>query len=213
VAVVAGLEDTFDADCAAALEAALERFHDAGWTVTTVDIPLWRSAWQIESMLLATSVPHFVRTGWQGRWTETTEASLPWDPHPTQLVALWMLAAEALGDRANDYHHLAATGRAALRRQTLAAFERAEIIVTPTTPTLPPLKAPLRPGSMLATTSGAATPVPTSTLTTPANLTGIPALAVPFGETAEGLPRSVQLHAPHGCDAWTFSAARICLGQ
>jgi Asp-tRNA(Asn)/Glu-tRNA(Gln) amidotransferase A subunit family amidase len=212
IGIVTGLEATYGPDGADALEAALAGLRAAGWSVEGVDIPLWASAWEIESMLLATSVPYFVRTGWQGRWTAGTEPAIPWDARPTQLVALWMLAAEALGERANHYYHLAATQRAALRRQTATAFSRVDLVVTPTTPTPPPRRAPLRADSMLATTSGAATPVPTSTLTTPANLTGIPALAVPFGTTGGGLPRSVQFHAAMGEDQLLFRAATEIAG-
>jgi amidase len=207
VGVVSGLEATYDDEGAAAMTEALARFRGAGWTVEMLEVPLWSSAWEIESMLLATSVPHFVRTGWQGRWVEAAEPAISWDAQPTQLVALWMLAAEALGDRANDYYRLAASCRAELRRQAAYAFSAVDIILTPTTPTPPPRRSPLHAGSVLATTSGAATPVPTSTLTTPANLIGIPALAVPAGDTPEGLPRSVQLFTSLGRDNSLFSAA------
>ncbi len=205
--IVSGLESGYDAAGAAAMDEAVARFRSAGWSIASVSLPQWSSAWLIESMLLASSVPHFARTGWQGRWLEQAEEPLPWDVKPPQLVTLWILAAEALGDKSNGYYRLAHTRRQLLREEVQSAFETVDAILTPTTPTPAPKRAPRVPGSLLATTSGAATPVSTSTLTTPANLAGIPALAFPMGVSDDGLPASVQLHAPIGRDSWLFAAA------
>ena len=41
-----------------------------------------------------------------------------------------------------------------------------------------------------------------------ANLTGCPALAIPFGKGYDGLPIGIQLMAPHGCESRLFAAAR-----
>lgn len=205
--IIRGIKQDYDADGAAAVGEAVSRLTAAGWAVSEVDIPLWRSAWLIESMLLTTSVPYLARTGWQGRWFPGAEMPMPWDPRPPQLVTLWILAVEALGDRANDYYRAAQRHRQLLSEQVRIVFNSVDLILTPTTPTVAPRRAPVKEGSLLATASGAATAVTTSTLTTPANLTGIPALALPIGETAEGLPRSVQIHAPFGREAWLFEAA------
>ena len=45
--------------------------------------------------------------------------------------------------------------------------------------------------------------------TTPASLCGHPALAVPFGQTVDGLPLSVQLVTRRGEDATLIAAARL----
>ena len=49
----------------------------------------------------------------------------------------------------------------------------------------------------------------TSTLTTPASLTGIPALAMPYGKDSTGLTCSVQLHARDGDEATLFSLGAV----
>ena len=41
-----------------------------------------------------------------------------------------------------------------------------------------------------------------------ANLTGCPALAIPFGKGYDGLPIGIQFMAPHGCEPRLFAAAR-----
>jgi amidase len=209
VGLVEGVEYGCDEGTRAALKSAAQHLNAAGCTVETIEIPRWRDAWEIESLLLASGVPYLIRTGWQGRWCMPTDPPVHGDARPPQLIALWSLALEALGTKSNEYHWIAQQARQRLARATEAALQRVDVLLTPTTPSTAPRIAPKIDGDLLATSSGGATPVITSILTTPANLTGVPALALPCGRDADWMPCSIQLHAAADRESTLFSAARI----
>jgi Asp-tRNA(Asn)/Glu-tRNA(Gln) amidotransferase A subunit family amidase len=94
--------------------------------------------------------------------------------------------------------------RTLMRHRVAAAFEEVDAIAWPTVPAVaPPLEAPL-------------VELPSGTLTADqanvrgaglANLTGIPAVSVPVGFNAEGLPIGLQLQASWGRDELLLDAA------
>ena len=97
------------------------------------------------------------------------------------------------------YYGRAQAVRARLRADFDAAFQRFDFLLTPTTPEV-------------AFPIGAKTDDPLSMylsdiFTAPANLVGIPALAVPSGFSREGLPLSLQIMAPHFAERGLFRAA------
>jgi len=97
------------------------------------------------------------------------------------------------------YYGRAQAVRARLRADFDAAFQRFDYLLTPTTPEV-------------AFPIGAKTDDPLSMylsdiFTAPANLVGIPALAVPSGFSREGLPLSLQIMAPHFAERGLFRAA------
>jgi aspartyl-tRNA(Asn)/glutamyl-tRNA(Gln) amidotransferase subunit A len=111
-----------------------------------------------------------------------------------------MLGTFALSSGYYDaYYGRAQAVRAKLRGDFAAAFERFDFLLTPTTPE-PAFKI------------GAKTDDPLSMylsdiFTAPANLVGIPAIAVPSGFSREGLPLSLQIMAPHFAERAMFRAA------
>ncbi len=97
------------------------------------------------------------------------------------------------------YYGRAQRVRAKLRHEFGEAFRRFDALLTPTTP---------EPAFPI----GAKTEDPLSMylsdiFTAPANLVGIPALAVPSGFSAEGLPLSLQIMGPHFAEQALFRAA------
>jgi aspartyl-tRNA(Asn)/glutamyl-tRNA(Gln) amidotransferase subunit A len=97
------------------------------------------------------------------------------------------------------YYGRAQRVRAKLRHEMSEALRRVDYLITPTTP---------EPAFRI----GAKTDDPLSMylsdiFTAPANLVGIPAIAVPSGFSAEGLPLSLQIMGPHFGERALFRAA------
>jgi aspartyl-tRNA(Asn)/glutamyl-tRNA(Gln) amidotransferase subunit A len=117
-----------------------------------------------------------------------------------------MLGTFALSSGYYDaYYGRAQAVRALLRQQFNDAFARFDFLLTPTTP---------EPAFPI----GAKTDDPLSMylsdiFTAPANLVGIPALAVPSGFSGSGLPLSLQLMAPHFGERALLRAAAFFEGE
>jgi aspartyl-tRNA(Asn)/glutamyl-tRNA(Gln) amidotransferase subunit A len=111
-----------------------------------------------------------------------------------------MLGTFALSSGYYDaYYGRAQRVRAKLRHEFAAAFQSFDYLITPTTP---------EPAFEI----GAKTDDPLSMylsdiFTAPANLVGIPAIAVPSGFSQAGLPLSLQIMGPHFAERSLFRAA------
>jgi len=106
---------------------------------------------------------------------------------------------------ADAYYKRAMAARRAIATQFEAAFEQADVLLSATTPT---------PAFRLGEKS--ADPVAMyvcDVLTVVANLAGVPAVSIPAGVTASGLPLAVQLWARAGHDAVLLGAARLLEGR
>ena len=117
-----------------------------------------------------------------------------------------MLGTFALSSGYYDaYYGRAQAVRAKLRADFDAAFQHVDYLLTPTTP---------EPAFPI----GAKTDDPLSMylsdiFTAPANLVGIPAIAVPSGFSKEKLPLSLQIMAPHFAERELFRAAAFFEGE
>ena len=113
-----------------------------------------------------------------------------------------MLGTFALSSGYYDaYYGRAQAVRAKLRSDFAAAFARFDYLLTPTTPET-------------AFPIGAKTDDPlamylSDIFTAPANLVGIPAIAIPSGFSRERLPLSLQMMAPHFAERVLFRAANF----
>ena len=111
-----------------------------------------------------------------------------------------MLGTFALSSGYYDaYYGRAQRVRAKLRHEIVESFRTFDYLLTPTTPET-------------AFRIGAKTEDPlamylSDVFTAPANLVGIPAIAVPSGFSAEGLPLSLQIMGPHFGERALFRAA------
>jgi len=80
-------------------------------------------------------------------------------------------------------------------------FERVDVIATPTAPG-PAFKIGEKIGDPLAMYLE-------DIFTVPVNIGGVPAISVPSGKTAAGLPLGVQLTAAHGREDVLFTLGRV----
>jgi aspartyl-tRNA(Asn)/glutamyl-tRNA(Gln) amidotransferase subunit A len=113
-----------------------------------------------------------------------------------------MLGTFALSSGYYDaYYGRAQAVRAKLRADFHAAFARVDYLLTPTTPE-PAFPIGARTGDPLAMYLS-------DIFTAPANLVGIPAIAIPSGLSRERLPLSLQIMAPHFAERALFRASNF----
>jgi amidase len=121
-------------------------------------------------------------------------------------LKVWLLAGRWLHDHYfSTYFGKAQNLRRALRDEISAALTTCDLLVTPTTPHTAPTLLD-RPGTDAELLARGTT---MSGNTAPLNLSGHPALAVPCGVDAAGLPVSMQIIAPHFADAMCFRAGSV----
>jgi aspartyl-tRNA(Asn)/glutamyl-tRNA(Gln) amidotransferase subunit A len=103
-------------------------------------------------------------------------------------------------------YHQAERARVLIRNQVWSALGRHDLLLAPTAPTPAPLiastKAPLQSGDAAARRFSTR-----RSFTTPASLAGVPAVSLPCGFTAGGLPIGLQLIGRRFEDATVLRAA------
>jgi len=98
------------------------------------------------------------------------------------------------------YYNKALLVREKIREEIIKTFEKVDLIATPTTPT-PAFKLGEKLDDPVAMYL-------CDIFSAPANLSGVPAIAVPSGVTREGLPLSIQFMAPHFRENYLFEVGK-----
>lgn len=174
------------------LDDCVARMHASGCAIVPVSIPE-------ASRALSTYM------------TLTTVACVPW-LHPyvsTGRAGEEVVRRHAIGLELTRHprHREAVVGRRRLRRQTRHALTRCDVLLSPTMPTT----APLLDGEISEQQFADPMAAPyTDCWTVLANLTGLPALSLPLGDTkTDALPAGMMLSGPPGSDRMLLSLAHM----
>jgi len=187
-------------DVLEAFERACDELRAQGAVIETVSIPLWTHAWSIESALLTFTSRAMIDSGGVGYfhkgriapgWIETTTSQFRNTADDYAIFGkLNLLAAEHMRDQYLGSHYAKAQNlRIELTRQVSEALGSLEALITPTIPTVAGELELERHDlfGMLPRIAGS------SIFNTCAlDLTGHPALTVPAGAGAHGLPVGFQ---------------------
>ncbi len=196
-------------DARESVEAVRERLFDAGATDVPLSMPITSGSIPIYYVVApaeaSSNLARFdgVRYGIRERgdslqdlYARTRDAGFGAEVKRRILIGTFALSA----GYADAYYKKAMSARAALRDGFRAAFEEADVIVSGTTP-------------QSAFRIGEKTDDPLSmylcdVLTVAANLAGVPAMSIPCGTDASGLPLGLQVWAPLGREDRMIAVAR-----
>lgn len=188
-----------DGEVRAAVEAAIEQYRKLGAAVVDISLPHTKytiacyyliCTAEASSNLARYDGVHFGhRSADPGDFIEMVAASRSEGFGP-EVIRRIMLGTYALSSGYYDAYYLKALKvRTLIARDFRAAFEKCDVIVSPTTPTA---------AFRLGEKSGDPLQMYLADIyTTAANLAGIPAASIPCGFTSGGLPIGLQLMAPH----------------
>ncbi|MFM7535217.1 MAG: Asp-tRNA(Asn)/Glu-tRNA(Gln) amidotransferase subunit GatA [Acidimicrobiales bacterium] len=210
VGIIDEMRTGIDPDVWARVEAAAEALTHAGATVGTVSVPAVTyglTAYYIVAPAEASSnLARYdgVRYGLRVDASDTATMNARtraagFGPEVTRRI---MLGTYALSAGYYDaYYGKALKLRRLMAQEFAAAYDRFDVLLSPTSPTV-------------AFPFGAKTENPlamylSDVCTIPSNLVGHPAMSVPFGTGAHGLPVGVQLLGPGLSEPVLFRAARV----
>jgi amidase len=197
------------------LALATEALKGEGAEIGQVSIPLWRDGLAMFLPAIGHLFSDVFRSEGQGTGhlgaydTDAMDAFARVRRREASLLAeqvkSWLVADRYIHERyfGVPYARLH-NARLALRRDITAALGEWDVLITPTLPMTAPRL--LTGTASFAEVSGR-TAAKLCFNTAPLNLSGHPALSVPSGADADGLPTAVQLVAGHFADATAFRAA------
>lgn len=204
-------------DVLAAFHDAVAVLKTAGATVDAVSVPLWQAAWAIELGVFAFNGRATVDSGGTGYFrrgridigaaaTRAAQARISHDDLAI-MARLMLLISEHMREEYLGVHYGKAQNlRIELGNQVQAALDGRAALLTPTTPTVAAEVTTERQSllSMLPHMTGSAV-----LNTCPLNLTGHPALTVPSGPAADGLPAGIQFIARHFDEPALYQAGSV----
>lgn len=197
------------------LSRATEALRGEGAEIGEVSIPLWRDGLAMFLPSIGHLFSDVFRSEGQGTGHLGAYATDAMDSFArvrrregsllAEQVKSWLIADRYLHERyfGVPYARLH-NARLALRRDITAALAEWDVLITPTLPMTAPRL--LTGTASFAEVSGR-TAAKLCYNTAPLNLSGHPALSVPSGADADGLPTAVQLVGAHFADAAAFRAA------
>jgi amidase len=187
------------------IDASVEVLKDAGASVETISIPIWSSAITVFQPYIASLFANMYRTEGEGfghlGYVDTDRAHAfglsrrTESQHLSPQAKAWIIASRYIQEKYLSVPFWKLHNARLWIRSTLSGIlEKFDLLITPTVPsTAPRLLDPPVETDVLLTRTDAKLCFNTS----PLNLTGHPALALPSGIDPEGLPTSVQIIGKH----------------
>jgi amidase len=217
---VAVVEESCDAGmCEPAVIAGVERaaglLEAAGARVSRVSVPIWRRSLAVFQPYIGSLIANTIRSEGAGYGhlgaidVAAVEAfARARREQPADLakqLKCWLIAERWLHERDGNttyarLHNL----RRLVRDEVSAVLREHDLLLTPTVPMTAP---PLLEGTPTFAEGAARTSAALCFNTAPLNLTGHPAISLPSGADADGLPTAVQIVAAHFQEATAFRAA------
>jgi aspartyl-tRNA(Asn)/glutamyl-tRNA(Gln) amidotransferase subunit A len=201
------LSESIGADVRENFLAAIETMKSAGYEIVDIDLPLSPHSLAVYYILMpaesSTNLSRFdgIRYGLShsGKELFDTYADSRADGFGAEVRRRILLGTYVLSHGYYDaYYKKADALRRAITLEFRNAFETVDFIMTPTAPSVAfPFGAKKDPMSMYLS----------DIFTVPANIAGLPAIAVPSGVGEGGMPLSVQFTAPHFAENDMFRVA------
>lgn len=204
---------SLEPEVGACFAAAVQKLQSLGCSVGPVSFPLWRHGQAIWNGFAAHSISAMIESnqegfgrlglcdvGWQQAFADARRARA--DAFPPYMKMLMILGSHLRHDRDSVYFSKATNIRFGMRRDFDALFERVDAIITPTIPMTAFRLLDAAPAVEELGQRAAGM----CENTYPLNVLGNPALTVPCGTGANGLPVGLQIITRHFRDA---SAIRL----
>lgn len=205
------MEEGADSDVKASFERALKKMEAADFDLVDIELPLTRKAlpsyYIIMPAEVSTNLARFdgVRYGLRvegntllEEYAKTRGGGFGPEVRRRIILGTYVLSAGYY----DAYYGKATALRARLRQEYEEAFQRVDLIATPTTPT---------PAFKIGEKKDPLSMYLEDIFTVTANLTGAPALSVPMGVASRDgkeLPLGLHLTAPHGAEQSLFAAGK-----
>ena len=203
------LGEGLDVEVRAAIEQAIDAYRALGVEIVEIDLPHAKYAiavyYIIATAEASSNLARFdgVRYGFRAEeapglrdmYRRTRDEGFGAEVKRRVMLGTYVLSAGYY----DAYYLKAQKVRALLRQDFASAFEKCDLILTPTTPT-PAFKAGEKVDDPLAMYLN-------DIYTVTANLAGIPGISVPCGLSSEGLPIGMQLLGPYWSESTLFRAA------
>ncbi len=185
---------------------AIKRFQDLGATVGEVSLPHTEYALATYYIILPVEVSANLsrydgqRYGFSapGKTLEevyVNSRSLGFGAEPKRRIMIGTYASSA--GYSDAYYKKAKLAQQLIRKDFTDAFEKFDLLITPTTPT---------PAFKLGEKSDPLSMYLADIFTVGLNIAGVPGISIPAGMTQSGLPVGIQLVAPHFAEEKLFTA-------
>lgn len=188
---------------------SLEKFKKAGYEIVDIELPYCKYSLAVYYIIMpaevSTNLSRFdgIRYGYSAKgenlldiYKKSRAKGFGAEARRRILLGTYVLS----HGYHDAYYNKALKVREKIKQEITDAFRKVDYILTPTAPVLP-----FKIGEKLDD------PVAMylcDIFSAPANLSGVPSIAIPSGKSSSGLPFSIQFMAPHFCEDMLFDVGK-----